>query len=275
MTLHDNQHAAGLPSPVRPSSVVGADGVMYTWRLACEVPVEIDIDGEPIAVLLASPTDIAELALGFAWSEGLLRRRPTTPTVDIHTTADGIVANLRVDADSVDRQRLGERKFAAGSGCGLCGLADLAALRRRVPEPTRNSTVLDDDALERAFAALNEHQPLNRVTHSVHAAAWCDLDGRIQAVREDIGRHNALDKLLGAQLFAEPAATPGFVLLTSRLSFELVYKAHALGAIALATISAPTTLALDLASQLGLAVYCLADAAPDGSSNRRIVRCLG
>jgi FdhD protein len=154
------------------------------------------------------------------------------------------------------------------TACGLCGVESLAELHRRAEDRVGPVVPVTDAAIRRAFAALPMHQPLNAATRSVHAAAWCDLDGAIRLVREDVGRHNALDKLIGALARTERLQDPGFVVMSSRCSYELVSKAAAANTQLLATVSAPTSLALDWAAALQLPLAgCVRSGAGD-----RVVR---
>lgn len=279
----DSAARARLPPSQRgqPIRTAGSTG---SWQLAVELPVEIGINGEPVAVMLATPADVEELALGFLHTEHLLHaaQPPHGATGDdahghdahghdvhVDVQLDGIVVDVRVPQARVNTRARALRRLEGRTGCGLCGIESLAALRGRAPEPLgARAAVPDDAALARAFTALPDAQPLNRATHSVHAAAWCAADGTLRLVREDVGRHNALDKLVGARLRAAAGGWPegpGFVLMSSRLSYELVYKAHALGAACLATISAPTSLAVDTAALLGLELACIAGRDADGT----------
>ena len=148
------------------------------------------------------------------------------------------------------------RTMEGRSGCGLCGVSSLEAAIRDLPmvQPTFDPA---PDAVARAFAALPDHQPINRRNRSVHGAAWCRPDGSILLAREDVGRHNALDKVIGALIRAGHEPADGFVVMTSRCSFELVQKAATVGIPLLATISAPTALALTLARQAGMTLCTL------------------
>jgi FdhD protein len=165
--------------------------------------------------------------------------------------------------DATAKRNLGEILVAArrakvlaevlgNSGCGVCGIDSLAQLHGRHLPARAECVAVSDEAVGRAFADLPAHQPLNARTHSVHAAAWCDLTGRVLLVREDVGRHNALDKLVGALAASHRVHEPGFVVMSSRCSYELVYKAAATNAQLLATISAPTTMALQWSAALGV-----------------------
>ena len=153
-----------------------------------------------------------------------------------------------------------DRALEGRTGCGLCGIEDIAQVIRPLPKVAPKAKI-GAEAIERAFAELPAHQPMNRLTHSVHAAAWCDPMGRVLVVREDVGRHNALDKLLGALARRDTDFGTGFIAMTSRCSFELVQKAATMGVPLLATLSAPTALALELAKRAGMT---LAARSPEG-----------
>ena len=137
------------------------------------------------------------------------------------------------------------------TGCGLCG-AERIEQALRYPEAVGNTVRVDDEALQNAVSGLEAHQPLQSVTGASHAAAWCDLSGRVISVREDVGRHNALDKLIGclAKDGFDPKA--GFVFVSSRASYEMVYKAAAVGMELIMAVSAPTTLAVEFAERSGM-----------------------
>ncbi len=231
------------------------------WGVAEEVAVEIDLNGEPLAVTMASPTDLSELAVGFVFTEGVVPRPAEILDVQPRQTLDGWIVDLQVPAHGIDPSARRGRLLEGRAGCGLCGVDTLSAAMRRPPVKGQGERGrVADAALNRAFSSLSDHQPLNAATRSVHAAAWCAMDGDIVHVCEDLGRHNALDKLVG-WLLGNPAPDPGFVLLSSRVSYELVCKAAASGASLLAAVSAPTTLAVELARRAGLP---MAFTGPDG-----------
>ncbi len=214
------------------------------WGIATETAIEINVNGRPLAVMMATPADIEDLARGFALTEGVLAAPDAVQGVSVRVLPEGIIADLAVPEDKVAESRIRARFLEGRSGCGLCGVETLAdAIRVVRPVAQREPIALD--AVRGAFKALAAKQPLNQFTRSVHAAAWVAPDGEILAVREDVGRHNALDKLIGAS--AAEMAGPGFVLMTSRCSFELVQKAAVVGVGTLATVSAPTSRALELA----------------------------
>jgi FdhD protein len=229
------------------------DGTTQSWGIAVETPVEIGLNGTPWTVMMATPIDLEDLAVGIASTERIVAR-DSIRAVSIQNYLEGVAIDLTVPPEAIAPQMQRRRSLEGRVGCGLCGVEALAALPRRPNESAPPRSPVDLRAIRAAFDALAARQPLNRETHSVHAAAWCRLDGTIDLVREDVGRHNALDKVVGALARARRLDDDGFVVMTSRCSFELVYKAASTRAAALATISAPTSLALDWSIALGLPV---------------------
>lgn len=205
---------------------------------------------------MATPADLDDLATGFALSERLIDTPGDVLDIDRHATPGGIIVRLtvgdRVAGRIVDRVR----HRASDSSCGLCGIENLEQALRPLPAVTARWRG-DNAAIFTALAALDQAQPLGAATRAVHAAAACGADGTIRLVREDVGRHNAFDKLIGAMLRAGATWDGGFALLTSRCSYELVEKAVLSGCPLLATISAPTSLALDRAAAAGLPLRVL------------------
>lgn len=236
----------------RRSVRVGEEAV--AWSLAVETPVEIRFNGVPWTVMLATPADVEDLAVGLALTERRVTNRQAIEAITVSGWLGDVSVDLQVRPDGLhDDGR--SRTLVGKTGCGLCGLESLAAFRARLDEDGRGnapSEPIADGAIQAAWAALPLQQPLNKTTRSVHAAAWCRPDGEILLVREDVGRHNALDKLIGARERGPKPDAPGFVVMTSRCSYELVYKAAIARAMLLATISAPTTLALTWSETLGV-----------------------
>ena len=229
------------------------------WNVAAETAIEIDVNGVPLTVMMATPTELEDLAIGLAFTEGVVIDPSAIQSVAVDEFVDGIVVNLEVPAAAVNEQARRSRLLEGRAGCGLCGVDTLAAAMRRpvIQKKSQGVAPITDSALQHAFAKLPAHQPLNQLTHSVHAAAWCTIAGEVVMVREDVGRHNALDKLAGWLLTSGDTQTAGFVVVTSRLSFELVCKAASMGASLLAAVSAPTSLALELAATAELPLACL------------------
>jgi FdhD protein len=172
-------------------------------------------------------------------------------------TEQGYAIDLSVPEDMINRSRMAKRSLEGRTGCGLCGIEDMKDAIR-MPSSKLPSVELAPQAVARAYEQLPAHQPMSRVNRTVHAAAWCSVDGEILLSREDVGRHNALDKLIGALARDGHDLTQGFVLMSSRCSFELVQKCAIAGIGALATVSAPTALALSLARQARLKLAALA-----------------
>ena len=250
-------------------SGMSGDETQRTWGIAVEAPVEITLNGVPWTVMLATPDDLDDLAVGLALTERVLRDARVVQQVLVAEYLSDISVNVVVPAEQLDMSALRARSLVGSTGCGLCGLESLAQLHARSrSDGERDHSaslhtphVVADDAILAAFAALPTRQPINRETHSVHAAAWCDPDGEIALVREDVGRHNALDKLIGALARRDMLKQPGFIVMTSRCSYELVYKATVANTLVLATLSAPTTMALQWAAALALPLVSRAGAA--------------
>jgi FdhD protein len=247
---------AVLPPGVRVSDV-------HAWRagqlqthadwLAEEVPVALVFNGISHAVMLASPDHLEDFALGFSLTEGLLTDASELYGVEVLPGEQGIELRLEVASACEWRLKQRRRNLAGRTGCGLCGTESLDQLRREPPAALPEVCVAVGVVGE-AIRALKAWQSVQQLTGASHAAAWCDLQGRIVLAREDIGRHNALDKLAGAMSRAQVDTRTGWICVTSRASFEMVQKASAIGAGMLAAVSAPTALAVDLARQNGLAL---------------------
>ena len=217
--------------------------------LAEEVPVAVHYDGEPFAVMMVSPGDLQDFAYGFSLTEG--RTIPADIVdIDVRTVLEGLLLDISTRNPAVSGATP-ERSLPGRSGCGICGNRVLEDVIKR-PAPVGDGVAIDVAALEIALAALQDRQPLNAATGATHAAAWASPDGTLMLVREDVGRHNALDKLIGAMVRSDMDPGPGFALVTSRASYEMVTKAAIAGISLLAAISAPTALAVDLARDCGL-----------------------
>ncbi|MBI3899330.1 MAG: formate dehydrogenase accessory sulfurtransferase FdhD [Gammaproteobacteria bacterium] len=219
--------------------------------VAEEVPVGLFYNGVSHAVMLATPHDLEDFAFGFSLSEGLVPNTRDIYDVHVRTTDMGIQVLLTVAENHFLAIQERRRTLAGRTGCGICGTESLEQVLRPLPAVPKG-TVIHPDALHRAFAELPKGQRLNTLTGAVHAAAWATPTGEVQLVREDVGRHNALDKLIGAMAKQGVACDSGFAVLTSRASCEMVQKAATVGIPLLAAISAPTGLAIRLAQQSGL-----------------------
>ncbi|MCS4511378.1 formate dehydrogenase accessory sulfurtransferase FdhD [Xylophilus ampelinus] len=241
-------------------------------RVANEVPVALVFNGISHAVMMCTPQDLEAFALGFALSEGILDTRaecfgvetrradcapapdgggdPETPAVEVH---------LEIASRAFARLKERRRALVGRTGCGVCGIDSLAALDlvpEQVPRPDWLAA-FDARTVLAAFDGLAALQPLNAQVGSLHAAGWARPDGTLTDVLEDVGRHNALDKLLGRLAEDGRLGTPGFVVMSSRASYELARKCARLGVPVLATISAPTALAIGIARQAGMQLWGL------------------
>ncbi len=245
-------------SPVATGEMLVPDGrEQVYWQVAEEMPVAILLNGQTFAVMMMTPADIEDFAIGFALTEGIIDRAEQIESLRVADAADGMLCNLTLDPARIARVEGRRRSLAGRAGCGICGAQSIEAVLptpRRVPA----APLPDRDALLRAFAELPSRQAMKQVNRTTHAAAFCDVSGKIELVREDIGRHNALDKLAGALACEGRDARGGFVLLSSRVSVEMVQKAAAISAPLVAAVSAPSALALRLAGRAGLALACFA-----------------
>ncbi len=219
--------------------------------VAEETPVALVYNGISHAVMMATPADLEDFALGFSLSEGILTKSTELYDIEVRETSAGLVVELEIATSRFVRLRERRRSLAGRTGCGLCGIDSLDEAVRRVT-PVSSDVRVPLAALHRALAELPSWQALNRNAGSLHAAAWANQEGAIAAVREDVGRHNALDKLIGAMAKSGTDTAQGFALLSSRLSYELVQKAAAAGMPLVVAISAPTALALDMAETYGI-----------------------
>ncbi|MEK8033901.1 formate dehydrogenase accessory sulfurtransferase FdhD [Ideonella sp. DXS29W] len=223
--------------------------------LADEVPVALSFNGISHAVMMASPADLEDFALGFALTERLIDGPQELYGVELHEVPEGIEVQLEVAAACEWRLKERRRTLAGRTGCGICGTESLAQVRRQLPTvPAVPAVRLQPHALAEAQQALRGWQAVQQLTGASHAAAWCATDGRVRLVREDVGRHNALDKLVGAMVRARAEAADGFILITSRASFEMVQKTAMAGVGVLAAVSAPTAPAVEIARECGLAL---------------------
>ena len=219
--------------------------------VAEEVPVAVVYNGIPHVVMMATPADLEDFALGFSLTEELIRSPADLKAVEVVAYSQGIEIQAAVDAACEAEIASRSRRLTGRTGCGICGTDSIAAVLKqlhRIPEGGR----VRPEAIQRAIRELGTGQPLNSQAGAVHAAGWATLDGVVTLVREDVGRHNALDKLIGALYKAGIDPAGGFVVVTSRASFEMVQKTTVLGAPLMASISGPTGLAIRVAQQAGL-----------------------
>lgn len=229
--------------------------------VAVETPVAIVVNATTFVVMLASPADLADFATGFAISEGIVAVPDDIESIDIVVQPGGIEVRLWI-ADALARAAQERRRRLAGpTGCGLCGIESLAEANRPPVACVAYGPVPTPPEILAAMAGLSALQPIGAATRAVHAAAlW--RRGAPLLVREDVGRHNALDKLIGAARRGGVSTSDAMLLLTSRVSIEMIQKASSLGAAVVVAVSAPTSLAIDTATAAGLTLVAVAR--PDG-----------
>ena len=216
--------------------------------VAEEIPVAFVYNERPHAVMLATPADYEDFALGFSLSEAIIADATEFTGVVVEPALAGIELHITIPPARAALLDARVRQLTGRTGCGLCGAQTLEAAIRH-PAPIAEPSAITPDALQRALTQLQHRQTINIATGATHAAAWADCDGAILWVREDVGRHNALDKLIGAMKRARIDARHGFVVVTSRASYEMIMKSATVGIGIVAAISAPTALAIALAAE--------------------------
>ncbi len=244
----------GYAGPLLETSSIRWDGDAQseqTEPVVEETPVAIVYNGIPHVVMMATPADLEDFALGFSLTEELIGSPADLERLEVVRYSRGVeiqaIVAERCAATIAERTR----RLTGRTGCGICGADGVDAVLKTI-HPVRSGHPIAVGAVRRAFELLAERQPLNAASGAVHAAGWATADGTLELVREDVGRHNALDKLIGAAITARVDPTAGFVLVTSRASFEMVQKTAVLGAPLMAAISGPTGLAVRVAQQSGL-----------------------
>jgi FdhD protein len=224
---------------------------------AAEVPIALEYNGLSYAVMMATPADLADFVTGFALNEGLAKTATDVSGIDLAETENGWIARASVASLALEQLQDRVRTRVAESSCGLCGIDNLEAIARPLP-PVPVHPPIDPAVIFKALDAIRDYQPGNAATGGMHAAAFVSRDGDIVAAREDVGRHNALDKLVGAMARAGVSLAEGFILSTARCSYEIVEKAVRAGATTLVTISVPTSMAVSRARSAGLSLFALA-----------------
>lgn len=253
------QHVTKAVIPVADGAALRLNAV-ETARLICvaeETPVAFRYDGFAHAVMMATPDDIHDFAVGFSRTEGIIETPSDLRNVAVQEGEDGITLDISLRGESLHRYLASRRvrQLRGHTSCGLCGVEDLQDVRRPTAcvAPTQAP---DANAVLSALDTLRAMQPLSRSTRGAHASAWVTLDGTLCTVREDVGRHNSLDKLIGA-LLCSRGPVEGFCLITSRCSFEMVQKAVTAGFSTLVSVGMPTAFAVRSAEAAGLTLYSL------------------
>jgi len=259
--MHGSQFGQRDPLNLPPATIemprVNSDRRRDARSLAEEAPVALVYDGTTAAVVMATPADLSDLAIGFSLTEGIIRESGEIEDIDIALGADGIELRMWLRADCGSRFKARQRRLVGPTGCGLCGIESLSEAARRLPVVKRD-IFLTPGQIGQAVEALAISQRLNRETRAVHAAGLYMPDHQTIITREDVGRHNALDKLAGALAAAKAGANRGAVILTSRISVEMVQKAAHIGAGIIVAVSAPTALAVRTADACGMTLVGIA-----------------
>jgi FdhD protein len=237
----------------------GSDATRTTDSVIEEVPVALVFNGISHAVMMVTPRDLQPFAMGFSLTEGLVAKAADIFDIEVHEHARSFEIDITIASQEFVQLKQQRRSMAGRSGCGVCGIESLQ------PERIDAAPLHAEGALQPAIATaasqLGQYQELMRATGGVHAAAWCDAQGNVLRVCEDVGRHNALDKLIGHLALDGVDMRRGFVFMSSRASYELVRKAARMNIPMLATISAPSTLAIDIAAEAGIKLvsFCRQD----------------
>jgi FdhD protein len=243
----------GTPALSRSVSIIRSRDAQIetaTDRVAEEAPISLRYNGVPHVVMMATPADLEDLAVGFTVTESVATATEIR-SVAVSQANDGVHVDLHVAAERFAELLQRQRNLTGRTGCGVCGVTTIDDAIR-----TPNRCVADmrvtSRELHTTLLALSQRQKLNRVVGSVHGAAWARAKEGIEYVREDVGRHNALDKTIGALLREKTDPASGYLVITSRASYEMVLKAAMVGVSLLVAVSAPTALAIDLAAESGM-----------------------
>lgn len=220
-------------------------------NIAQEQAIALVYNGISHAVMMATPLDLEDFARGFSLSEGIIHKLSELQDIEIQIFPNGIELQISINSERMMALKQHRRSLTGRTGCGLCGAESLSQAIRPV-HPVTPRALPNAQAVQYALSQLNDCQPLQSLTGALHGAAWCNAQGEICHIREDVGRHNALDKLIGLLQLQQQDLTDGFVLVSSRASYEMIQKACSINVPTLVAVSAPTTLAIQLATEAQL-----------------------
>jgi FdhD protein len=242
----DQEHSGVVRVPVEKGDT--KQNILCEDDVAEEVPIALEYNGISHAVMMASPYDLEDFALGFSLSEGILSNKSELYECEVVYGCEGIQVQMQIATARFVALKDKRRNLTGRTGCGLCGAETLQQAIRQ-PDPAEVSVKFSPAQIYAGMESMREMQRLQQSTGATHAASWMNVDGTISMVREDVGRHNALDKLIGAMASKRMDFSQGAALITSRASYEMVQKSATLGIGFLAAISAPTSLAIRLAEE--------------------------
>ena len=227
------------------------------WFIPEEAPIAFVFNRRNYAVMMGTPDNLEDFALGFALTEEVVKSPNEIKSLNIHLSDKGAALRFKITPEALERLDITQRRrnMVGSASCGLCGLENAETLFKVLPSVAESRIELTETAMTKAMRALRQSQPLNAQTHSVHAAAWVSHKGDIKLTREDVGRHNALDKLLGAMAAKGIDSKTGFVLMSSRCSYEIVEKAARRGVQAILSVSGPTAFAMRKAKEANMSLY--------------------
>ena len=255
----EESHEGFVRRPIR--RVRSGKVAQLTDAIAEEVPIALVYNERPHVVMMATPRDLDDFALGFSLSEAVIASASEIEAIQTQTLLEGIEVRIRIPGARAEALETRRRNLTGRTSCGLCGAQALEDAVRQPPAVGAGPQI-DAAILQHALSQLHDRQPLNVETGATHAAAWAHVDGNVALLREDVGRHNALDKLIGAMAKSGERVDEGFLVVTSRASYEMVQKSATVGVTMLAAISAPTALAIHLAEETGLTL--IGFARPEG-----------
>jgi len=251
----------GTPPPTDRIIKTSGQSTSPDWDVPEETPIAFVYNQRNYVVMLATPADLSDFAVGFSLTERVVDSADEISTINIHQQERGIDLRFKIRSSRIDRLdvRQQRRNMVGRAGCGVCGLENAEVFFESLPLVTDKRVSLSQTALTKAHADFDTHQPLSARTRTVHGAAWASTGGEIKLVREDVGRHNALDKLIGALASNGADFGDGFVMISSRCSYEIIEKSARVGIKAVAALSGPTAFALKKAAEANMALYCRSD----------------
>ena len=238
----------GLTSHKITATRISANSISKTEDCVVdETPVALIYNGEPHVVMLATPSDLKDFALGFSLTEGIIKHVSEIVFMEITLCESGVQIHIRTNQDTLESVDIRKRNLTGRTGCGLCGTTLIEEAVRNTPV-VNTQVEISANIIFKTLAVLEQYQPINKLTGAIHASVWVNKHGDIMTLREDVGRHNSLDKLIGAlQSQNVLDLSDGFIIITSRASYEMVTKAAFAGIAILVAISAPTSLAIKIA----------------------------